>query len=174
MKIFEHTKTLVITAIAASAALLYMLSGNLDAKPLHPGSDVYYGPARAPVPFALRGHPPRINRPIPMPAAAHPPKHPATPTIPASATAPAGPPLTRIAIAGMQFRPALIHIKAGEQVTWVNHEPALHIISSPNYGLLASDRLAQGSMFTHTFKEPGAYTYYCTLHPQLMGIVIVE
>jgi plastocyanin len=98
-------------------------------------------------------------------------------TIPANtaltATQPTSP-STNIAIAGMQFRPALIHIKTGGQVTWANHEPVIHIISSPNNGLLASGQLMYGAVYKHTFKEPGIYNYYCTLNPAMMGIVIVD
>jgi len=174
MKISEHTRTLAITVIASTAALYSLLSSNLDAKPLPHGGDGFYSKTRTSAPFAPHGRLLRANRPSRMPATPHPPDHPFSRTNPAFAATPITSPLPKIAIAGMRFQPALIHIKAGDTVTWTNHEPALHIISSPNYGLLASDRLGHGSVFTHTFKEAGTYTYYCTLHPGMMGIVIVN
>jgi amicyanin len=77
-------------------------------------------------------------------------------------------------IAGMQFQPATIRVKAGEDVTWTNRAAMPHTVSGSEHGELSSARLSQGSMFSHTFEKPGTYTYYCALHPSMTGTVIVE
>ena len=173
MTLFDHARALVITIMASTATLISALPSNIDARPLRPGGSGFDGPTRGFAPFALH-RPLRMNRPRRMPASPHPWYHPFSPGRPTSAAASTKTPLTRVVIAGMRFQPSIIHIKAGDEVTWINHEPLLHIISSPNYGLLASEGLVRGSEFTHTFKEPGTYTYYCTLNRQMTGMVIVE
>jgi plastocyanin len=74
----------------------------------------------------------------------------------------------------MQFHPPTIRIKAGEEVTWINNELILHAVSSRDNGLLASERLGFGSVFTHKFEQSGVYTYYCAMLPSMRGVVIVE
>lgn len=79
-----------------------------------------------------------------------------------------------VSINGMRFQPAVIRVKAGDQVTWTNNAPMLHTVTGSNDGSLASQRLDRGALFSHTFKEPGTYAYYCALHPSMSGTVIVE
>ena len=81
---------------------------------------------------------------------------------------------TNVTIAGMQFQPATIRVKSGEQVTWINAESMPHTVTSQTSNVLASERLGRGGAFTHTFDQPGTYTYYCALHPSMTGRVIVE
>ena len=81
---------------------------------------------------------------------------------------------TSVTIAGMQFQPATIRVKAGEEVTWNNTAAMPHTVTGREDGKLSSARLNQGSMFSHTFEQPGTYTYYCALHPSMTGTVIVE
>jgi len=38
----------------------------------------------------------------------------------------------------------------------------------------ASGTLATGDSFTFTFDEPGTYTYFCELHPQMTGTIVVS
>ena len=79
-----------------------------------------------------------------------------------------------VTIAGMQFQPATIRVNAGEEVTWINSAAMPHTVTGREDGKLSSERLKQGSMFSHTFEQPGTYTYYCALHPSMTGKVIVE
>ena len=81
---------------------------------------------------------------------------------------------TSVTIAAMQFQPATIRVKAGEEVTWKNTAAMPHTVTGREDGKLSSARLDQGSMFSHTFEQPGTYTYYCALHPSMTGQVIVE
>ena len=74
----------------------------------------------------------------------------------------------------MRFEPAVIRIKAGEDVTWVNSESAPHTVTSTSGNTLASSMLNNGNSFSFTFTEPGTYDYYCAVHPMMTGQVIVE
>jgi plastocyanin len=177
MKISKDSKALAITALGSAAALFTVVSTNLDAGQQQLAGNSYYGYGSGYERPAPRGYhypaPPgylyyapggqsRMHQVIKQPAyggVADPSNKPGE---------------TNVSISRMQFVPATIRVKAGEQVTWVNNEPMPHTVTSQNNGLLASDRLGRGSTFTHTFKQPGTYTYYCALHPSMTGTVIVK
>ena len=76
--------------------------------------------------------------------------------------------------------PANVHI--GDIVTWTNRDSIPHTVtsgingrpdgrfdSSPNFNPLILPLAA----FSHTFTESGGYPYYCALHPNMIGTVIV-
>ena len=77
-------------------------------------------------------------------------------------------------IASMQFQPAVLKIRAGEEVSWLNTGNMPHTVTGLNGNRLVSSRMDNGSMFKHIFNEPGTYSYYCALHPSMTGKIIVE
>ena len=116
--------------------------------------------------------------PAPAPAA------PAAPA-PAPATAPAhgmghsmgteaSSTTTEVTMSGLKFSPATVTVPAGSTVTWTNKEDAPHTITSKGGSDLKSKNLQKGGSFSHTFTAPGAYNYYCTVHPNMMGTVNVQ
>ena len=78
-----------------------------------------------------------------------------------------------------------IKIKVGTTVTWVNDSSALHTVTSGQPGspdgkfdsgtanLLQPNNQGSASQYQFTFKTPGSYPYYCTLHPAMIGLVQV-
>jgi plastocyanin len=80
----------------------------------------------------------------------------------------------------LNFQPATIRVVIGinNTVVWVNDDPIQHTVTSLSipHGALRFDSgiLNQGQTFTWTFKVPGTYKYYCSIHPDWMrGTVIV-
>jgi plastocyanin len=78
------------------------------------------------------------------------------------------------------YNPSPINIAKGTTVTWTNHDNTAHTVTegnpsgySPPNGF-DSGLLAPGSVFTHTFATAGTVQYYCTLHPTMLGEVIVK
>ena len=171
MQTWRYAKALAITAVAVIAALFSFLSENLNARPRDSLGSPAHGLIRAHQPTPpghLHDAPGRpgsiqvIRRAAQNTAAA------------AETPASSGAPSKNVVIAGMRFMPATIQIKIGEKVTWINHEPLAHTLTSQNNGLLASEPLSRGAMFSHTFRQPGIYHYYCLLHPSKNGLVIVN
>lgn len=70
------------------------------------------------------------------------------------------------------FRPRVIEVEPGTNVTWINRDNVEHTVTKP--GLFDSGNLAFGERFEFTFEEPGTYDYVCTIHPGMSGRVIVE
>jgi plastocyanin len=75
------------------------------------------------------------------------------------------------------FIPAVIKIKKGDTVRWVNTEELLHTVTSGKAPV--SDGKFNASYvkkeFEVTLDKAGFYDYYCELHPAIMrGVVIVD
>jgi len=54
-------------------------------------------------------------------------------------------------------------IKPGTHVTWTNNDSVAHTVTSDS-GAFDSKFIMPGKSWSHTFDQPGKYTYYCTLH----------
>ena len=174
MKISKDRKILVITAIVSASALFVAVTKNLNAgqgsyggyqkygydtgypRPTAPAYQ-YYAPGMQP---GMQGYNMAPGY-YPAPQA----------QVNNSTSEPAA---NSVAIAGMQFQPATIRVKTGEEVTWTNNAAMPHTITGREDGKLSSSRLNQGYVFSHTFEKPGTYSYYCALHPSMTGTVIVE
>ncbi len=74
------------------------------------------------------------------------------------------------------YNPNPIEIKVGNTVTWINDDSSPHTVtssSSSNESNFDSDVLRRGEAFSFTFDKEGQYPYFCTLHPSMVGTVVV-
>ncbi len=78
-----------------------------------------------------------------------------------------------VAITGFAFRPAEITVRAGQPVTWTNEDPAEHTVTEHDNGF-TSKTLRPGGRFRIVFDRPGTYRYFCALHPEMKGTVVVK
>lgn len=76
------------------------------------------------------------------------------------------------------YVPPAVQVAAGGSVTWRNDDVAFHTVTSGEYGspdgAFDSGHLDPGEEFAVTFAEAGEVGYHCTLHPWMVGRVIVE
>jgi plastocyanin len=92
--------------------------------------------------------------------------------IPALFAAAAAPAPT-VDIAKFAFAPKEITIAPGTKIIWTNHDETPHTVTS-NDKSFASKGLDTDDKFEHTFSSEGDFTYYCTLHPFMTGVVHVH
>ena len=59
----------------------------------------------------------------------------------------------------------------GDTVTWVNLDSAAHTVTSASFD---SSSLAKGQSYKFTFNQAGTFKYHCTVHPSMLGEVIVK
>jgi plastocyanin len=78
---------------------------------------------------------------------------------------------TSVEIANFAFSPAVITVKIGATVTWTNKDEDAHTVAIT--GTAVSKPLQGGDSYAHTFGQPGTYTYRCTIHPNMRGMVVV-
>jgi plastocyanin len=80
----------------------------------------------------------------------------------------------------MAYQPNPIKIKVGESITWTNNDLSIHTVTEGNLSIddvpvngFDSGLISPEETFTHTFDTVGTIEYHCTLHPTMLGKVIV-
>lgn len=95
----------------------------------------------------------------------------------------AAPPATQLAaaepdavmIGNFAFGPQSVTVAVGTTVTWTNRDDELHtVVSADDPKLFKSGPLDTGDHFAFTFAKPGTYRYYCSIHPHMVGTVVVK
>jgi len=77
------------------------------------------------------------------------------------------------------FSPDRIEVKIGDTVIWKNFDSGDHTVTaefrpaSPQEGGFDSGLIPSGLSYEKIFSKIGTYKYYCKLHPEEMGTVIV-
>ncbi len=98
---------------------------------------------------------------------------PAATAVPSATPATAASPVatTSVDIANFAFKPAIITVKAGSTVTWTNGDQDAHTVAIA--GLPVSSPLQMGDKYSHTFGQAGTFSYACSVHPFMKGMVVV-
>ena len=78
-----------------------------------------------------------------------------------------------VKIDNFAFLPATLTVTPGTTVTWKNEDDSPHRIGDKN-GTFTSAALDTDDTFSHTFAAPGEYPYICTIHPYMVGTIIVK
>ncbi len=79
---------------------------------------------------------------------------------------------TTINIYNMAF-PASTSVKKGTIVKWFNQDGFAHTVTSNDGTSFSSGNLAAGATFSYTATTTGTFTYHCTIHAGMTGILIV-
>ena len=79
---------------------------------------------------------------------------------------------TQVGIKAFAFGPQAVKVVAGSRVTWVNQDQEAHTVASVDH-TFQSEALDTGDSYSFTFEKPGRYSYFCTLHPHMTGVVEV-
>jgi plastocyanin len=94
-----------------------------------------------------------------------------TPAIYAAAASPG--PTIDLDIAKFAFAPKEITIAPGTKIIWTNHDEAPHTVTSSDKSF-GSKGLDTDDKFDHTFTTEGDFSYICTVHPFMTGVVHVR
>ncbi len=76
-----------------------------------------------------------------------------------------------VQIVNLHYKPTPLTVDVGETVTWKNEGFIPHTVTG---GELDSGRIRGGGEFSYTFTKPGTFEYRCTIHPSMLGKVIVR
>ena len=88
------------------------------------------------------------------------------------------------------YDPPQIFVTVGDTITWYNDDRESHTVTSGDGpgrfgwmdnkqfgkpdGVFDSGRFLPGESWSYEFKESGAFSYFCIIHPWMEGIVIIE
>ena len=93
--------------------------------------------------------------------------------LPSHFVAAAAPPAVAVDITKFAFAPKEITVAPGTKITWTNHDETPHTVTS-NDKSFASKGLDTDDKFEHTFASEGDFSYFCTVHPFMTGVVHVR
>jgi plastocyanin len=71
------------------------------------------------------------------------------------------------------FRPGRLEISAGTTVVWTNQGQVVHTVTALDRSFDSGD-IEPGERRSITFSRPGTYSYHCTPHPFMKGVVVVR
>jgi plastocyanin len=85
---------------------------------------------------------------------------------------PAASPL-EVQVDNFTFGPATLNVPVNSTVTWVNKDDLPHTVAS-NDGVFKSKALDTDDKYSYTFSKPGTYAYFCSIHPKMVGTIVVK
>lgn len=85
---------------------------------------------------------------------------------------PAGQPADQPFILNYTFVPGTTTVPVGTRVTWSNDDQVKHTVTASNGAF--SGFVSQGASFSRTFSAAGTFTYFCAIHPNMKGSVVVQ
>jgi plastocyanin len=80
---------------------------------------------------------------------------------------------TKIVVKDFMFMPTPLTVKAGSTVTWTNMDDEPHTVVSDT-GLFKSGGMDTKESFSFKFDKPGTYHFTCSIHPRMVGTVVVQ
>lgn len=82
-------------------------------------------------------------------------------------------PPTEVRVDNFSFAPETLTVPVNSTVTWLNKDDVPHVIAS-NDGLFKSKALDTDDKYSFTFTKTGTYLYYCSVHPKMVGKIVVQ
>lgn len=79
----------------------------------------------------------------------------------------------KIDIKEFMFGPKDLTVAVGTKVTWVNDDQIPHTVAE-THKAFRSAALDTDDSFSWVFNTPGEYEYFCSLHPQMIGKIVVS
>ena len=78
-----------------------------------------------------------------------------------------------IEVKDFMFMPTTMTVNAGDQVTWVNKDDEPHTVVSDT-GMFRSSAMDTNESFSFKFDKPGTYHFTCSIHPRMVGTIVVK
>jgi len=79
----------------------------------------------------------------------------------------------KIVVKDFMFNPTPLTVKAGATVTWTNMDDEPHTVVSDT-GTFKSGGMDTNESFSYKFDKPGTYHFTCSIHPRMVGTVVVQ
>jgi plastocyanin len=69
--------------------------------------------------------------------------------------------------------PRVVEITEGGSVVWLNRDRTGHQLVSLAPNVFSTPRLNEGESHVQSFTKPGTYPYFCTIHNEMKGTIVV-
>jgi len=94
-----------------------------------------------------------------------------TVALPTSAAAAAD--AIKISAHDFMFAPISMTVSVGTTVTWTNLDDEPHTVVSDT-GVFRSGAMDTNESYSFKFDKPGTYHYTCSIHPRMVGTIVVQ
>ncbi len=78
-----------------------------------------------------------------------------------------------VRIDNFSYSPPMLVVAPGTTVTWTNADDDAHTVVEKDRKF-KSGALDTDDTFSQTFTAPGEYEYFCSLHPRMVGKIVVK
>jgi len=78
-----------------------------------------------------------------------------------------------VRIDNFNFTPLTLVVAPGTTVTWTNADDTPHTVREKD-GKFKSAALDTDDTFSQAFTAPGEYEYFCSIHPRMVGKIVVK
>jgi plastocyanin len=78
-----------------------------------------------------------------------------------------------VRIDNFNFTPPTLVVAPGTTVTWTNADDSPHTVREKD-GKFKSAALDTDDTFSQTFAALGEYEYFCSIHPRMVGKIVVQ
>jgi plastocyanin len=79
----------------------------------------------------------------------------------------------KIEVKDFMFMPTTLTVGVGSKVTWVNKDDEPHTVVSDT-GMFRSGAMDTDESFSFKFDQPGTYHFTCSIHPRMVGTIVVK
>jgi len=84
-------------------------------------------------------------------------------------------PEAQVIIDHMSYSPDTLTISKGTKVIWTDKQGVMpHTVTSDKSGLFDSGNMHKNDTFSYVFNDVGNFSYKCTHHKKMHGVVIVK
>jgi plastocyanin len=78
-----------------------------------------------------------------------------------------------VTIDALRYSPPTIEVNKGDTIVWRNKDPFPHTVTAQNHAF-DSGQFGEGKAWKFKANQAGEFTYICTLHPTMKGVLIVK
>jgi plastocyanin len=97
-----------------------------------------------------------------------------SPTTPTNNGTPVSIPTNATNLGAAAYSPNPLTVTAGTTVTWTNNDNTAHTATSDTSGVFDTGSIPPGGQASATLGARGTVTYHCTIHPGMVGSIIVQ
>jgi plastocyanin len=82
------------------------------------------------------------------------------------------PEIHTIEIENMQFQPAIVTVRIGDTIVWINKDIVAHCVTGLESNAWTSSKIPKGSSWKMVVSN--STDYYCAIHQVMKGKIVVE
>lgn len=80
----------------------------------------------------------------------------------------------KVSMKDILFKPETVTVKVGQKIVWTNDDPIPHTVTAKKGADFDSGDVSSGKTYEYTAEKAGTIEYYCKIHPNQKGKIVVS